>query len=353
MLRISGESIVLTSLFSTTQNLGWQWSFWFIAIFTGALYPAVYLICAETSFPREDPALAAAISAKGPSSRTGNAASDSSLDEAGVANHSEKHADVGGETTETRAASHAPNVHHAMPRKLISARSLRIFNGRKTNESFWKMFFRPLPMFFNPAITWAALVQGVMIAWLSLIGTSLALVLIQLGFNEAQTGYMYTGAFIGAIVAFIFAGATCDPWARWITHRNGGVFEPEFRLFLIWPMLAVSLVGLFGYGYAAENAVTVGWATIAAMFGFVVAGAVLGSIVSAQYIVDGYREVAIEGFTCLLLFKNLFTYGILYRALDWLNQAGDQGLFFDLGYAQLAICLTTIPLCKFLIQCVS
>ena len=70
-------------------------------------------------------------------------------------------------TSEHRSASQNPP-------KVSFARSLLPFNGRKTDESFWKLVMRPLPLFLHPAIFWACLIQGTLIGWTVMIGVVLA-----------------------------------------------------------------------------------------------------------------------------------------------------------------------------------
>jgi len=73
----------------------------------------------------------------------------------------------------------------------------------------------------------------------------------------------------------------------------------------------------------------------------------LGAVVSAQYVVDAHRDIAVEGFTCMLVFKNMIAFMICYLGLDWLFAVGTRDMFFTLGYVQLAICASTIPMYVF------
>ena len=58
--------------------------------------------------------------------------------------------------------------------------------------------------------------------------------------------------------------------------------------------------------------------------------------------------MSVEGFTCLLVFKNLFSFGLTFKGFDWLVQADStKKMFIALGSVQIAICALTIPLCKF------
>ena len=63
-------------------------------------------------------------------------------------------------------------------RKVSSTQRLMLFNGQKTDESFFKLLLRPLPLFFHPAIFWACLVQGTLIGWTVMIGVMLAAIFL-------------------------------------------------------------------------------------------------------------------------------------------------------------------------------
>ena len=57
-------------------------------------------------------------------------------------------------------------------------------------------------------------------------------------------------------------------------------------------------------------------------------------------------DLAIEGFTCLFLFKNLFAFGMTFKAYDWLVTGGIEPVFNALATLQLVICLLSIPMCE-------
>jgi len=55
-------------------------------------------------------------------------------------------------------------------------KSLALFNGRKTDESVFKLILRPFPLLFHPAILWGMLTQGALIGWTVLIGVVLGVI---------------------------------------------------------------------------------------------------------------------------------------------------------------------------------
>ena len=94
---------------------------------------------------------------------------------------------------------------------------------------------------------------------------------------------------------------------------------------------------------------------------------VLGAVACSLYLVDAHRmcllsfriapsetlntnisegDIAVEAFTCLLVFKNVFSFGLTWGAYHWLVQAGILKVFYVIASVQVGICLLSIPMCK-------
>lgn len=58
------------------------------------------------------------------------------------------------------------------------------------------------------------------------------------------------------------------------------------------------------------------------------------------------EDIAIEAFTCLLIFKNMFSFALTFQAYNWLTQGGIKKTFDIIASVQVAICLLSIPMCK-------
>lgn len=57
-------------------------------------------------------------------------------------------------------------------------------------------------------------------------------------------------------------------------------------------------------------------------------------------------EIAVEAFTCLLVFKNMFSFALTWGAYNWLVDAGISKTFYIIASIQVGICLLSIPMCK-------
>jgi hypothetical protein len=267
--------------------------------------------------------------------------------------------------------------------------SLRPFNGRYTPDPYLHLLLRPFPLFLHPGVLWSCLIQGTLIGFTVLIGIVLAAINLgpPLWFGEVETGYMYTGAFVGALLGFLLTGLISDPSANLLTKWNNGVYEPEFRMVMVVPQVVFGGAGIIGFGWTSADTARYGWFWPDFFFGMVVIGMVCGAVGSALYIVDAHREffslfsffvslgrvgalkkkkrergyaglmtllihitgdMSIETFTCLLVFKNIFSFALTFKGFDWIVKAGSiKDVFVAVGCVQIAVCALTVPMCKY------
>jgi MFS family permease len=293
------------------HTIGWKWSFYFVAIFSAVMLPFLFFFVPEVAYRRDDKLntdiglvvlasnrIATTEARRHPANghvaeSDNNHATDTEKELASAA----AEADQNGATRDSESildhTKKSPNG-NATPQspKVTFAQSLSPFNGRKTDESYWRLFLRPFPLFLHPAVFWAVLIQGTLIGWTVFLGIILAAVMQAppLFFNEVQTGYMYTGAFIGAVVGFVIAGVCSDTIPQYLTRRNGGRYEPEFRLWLVVPQFVLGCAGLYGFGITANNTYKYGWFWPDFFFALEVAGMVVGAVASSLYIVDAHSK---------------------------------------------------------------
>ncbi|KAF2752910.1 MFS transporter-like protein [Pseudovirgaria hyperparasitica] len=322
-----------------TATLGWDWPFYFVAILCGALFPVVIFFLPETSYRRDDN-LNTDIGASEDHRNQDPTSYVSTNKTLNIPNDGNGNDSIAGHRHESASAA---------PVERTYWRSLTPFNGRKTNEGYLRLLLRPFPLFFHPGVAWAYLIQGVMIGWTVMIGVVLAAIMLgpPLYFDEVETGYLYAGAFIGAVVGFFFSGILADYSVKLMTKWNRGVYEPEFRMVLVIPQTVCGVVGLLCFGWTSNNTFRYGWFPSCFFFGMQVAGMVFGAVSSSLYIVDAHRDIAIEAFTCLLVFKNIFSFGLTYDSYNWLVQSGQEGIwkvFRIIGGVQIAVCALTIPI---------
>ncbi|KAF2810513.1 MFS general substrate transporter [Mytilinidion resinicola] len=329
------------------DTMSWQWTFYFVAIFSGALLPVVVFFVPETAFRRDAVFNTDTATTNTPSPRLApeNRIELETSPNSAVESTRDSQQDM------TRAMQKEMSVEHAddtapPPEKASWAKSLLPFNGRKSDDRYLNLLLRPFTLFFHPGIFWACLIQGTLIGWTVMIGIVLAAIMLgpPLFFGEVETGYMYTGAFVGALLGFVLAGLISDWSASYLTRLNRGIYEPEFRLILVIPQLIFGCAGLYGFGIVSNNIGKYKWFWPDFFFALEVMGMVLGAVASALYIVDAHREISVEAFTCLLVFKNIFSFGLTWSSYDWLVQTGVKPVFMAVASVQVVVCLLSVPM---------
>jgi len=335
---------ILVGKITSVPSLYWPWTFYFVAIFCALSLPFIVFFVPEMAYRRDTSLNLDLLSTENPATQKHEDGNPSPVD-----SHQPNAVKEGPSQQANGVATDAEKSHPA-PTKVSWVQSLALFNGRKTDETFWKLLLRPFPLFLHPAFLWACLIQGCLIGWTVFIGVIMAQLFFSapLWWTEVETGYAYTAAFIGAILGFIIAGALADWSAKYMTKLNGGVYEPEFRIVLVIPQMILGCAGLFGFGITIDGLLfeKYHWAVPLFFFMLEVAGMVIGAVASSLYIVDAYRDLAVEGFTCLIIFKNMFSFALTFKGFDWLvtNRSKATPIFTALGIVQVIVCLSSIPL---------
>lgn len=243
-----------------THTIGWPWSFYFVAIFSAASLPLVFFCVPETAYRRSahlntDLASSDDVRLFQKPSEPGHQLPESR----GVGDLGESAATTEANPEKNHPATVSRDSVHFSPSANAPKKSflqmLAPFDGRKSDESYWKLLLRPFPLFGHPAILWACLIQGTMIGWTVFIGIVLAAIFLgpPLFWDEVDTGYAYTGAFIGSVLGFLIAGGLADWSAKFMTRKNGGIYEPEFRIVLVIPQLVFGCAGLYGFGVTSSQ----------------------------------------------------------------------------------------------------
>ncbi|EEH37857.2 member of major facilitator superfamily multidrug-resistance protein [Paracoccidioides lutzii Pb01] len=343
-----------------TASLGWEWSFYLLAIFSGVCLPFLVFFVPETAFRRPDhfntdiegETSWTRVPKEAPTTtrQSGDESKEEHEQDQQLEQEQNREQEAKGDDStsngygiaDAERATAAPNT----PSKTTYWQTLKPFNGRKTDESYWKLLLRPIPLFFHPGILWACLIQGVLIGWTVFIGVVLAAIFLgpPLWFTEVETGYLYTGAFVGSICGLLLSGLLSDWSAKLLIKLNKGVYEPEFRIVLVLFQLVFGCIGLYGFAFASSDVAKYGYVVPDVFFAFIIVGMVMGAVASALYVVDAHRQIAVEAFTCLLVFKNMFSFILTYFAYDWVVLANPRTVFLTIGSVQVCVCLLSIPM---------
>jgi hypothetical protein len=173
----------------------------------------------------------------------------------------------------------------------------------------WRLFLSPLLISYHPAALWAAATICFPVLWLVGIGVVLAEIFSAPPYSLTAKGigYLSTGPIVAAVLANLFIGLISDWSIKTLSHRNGGIYEPEFRLFIVIGLFAFSAIGYFLFGYLiVANASTI---AISTAYGLTIASCQFSAVAAGTYIVDAYRAISVDVFILAMVVKNFFFFG--------------------------------------------
>lgn len=223
---------------------------------------------------------------------------------------------------------------------------LRPYHGRLNTDKWFKVMLRPFVLFAYPAVLWSAVTYACSIGWLIVISETMAIIYRNpktYNFTALQTGLVYVSPFVGGILGTGVAGKISDIIVKAMARRNGGLYEPEFRLVMAIPILITTCIGLMGFGWSAQRLDH--WIVPTLFFGIVSFGCSLGSTTAITFCVDSYRQYAGEALVTLNFSKNVL-HGLVFSLFvsHWLADDGPKAVYIWIGVIQLLLLLTTIPM---------
>ncbi|KAJ5994056.1 hypothetical protein N7451_009780 [Penicillium sp. IBT 35674x] len=230
--------------------------------------------------------------------------------------------------------------------KVPYVQRLKVWNGRIARDKWLKIAVRPFILYAYPSVLWSAVIYALSVGWLIVISESVSKIFESdegYGFTALQTGLIYISPFVGGLLGTAVAGKVSDMVVRFLTRRNGGIYEPEFRLVMALPIALSTTIGLMGFGWSAQ--LMDAWIVPTIFFGVISFGCCLGSTTAITFCVDSYRQYAGEALVTLNFTKNI-VHGLVFSLfiVDWLEADGFRTVYLAIGGIQLFCLLMSIPM---------
>ncbi|KAJ5092024.1 hypothetical protein NUU61_006894 [Penicillium alfredii] len=268
-----------------TQAEGWRWTFWVLAIASGAVAISSIFFIRESYAPT--------ILAR--------------------------------KTKKLRKETGNPNLRSALD------------SGRTPKDLFLYSIVRPTKMLFlSPIVFMLSLYVAVIYGYLYLLFTTMTLVFEdQYGFSQGSVGLAYLGIGIGSIIGLVILGATSDRLLNYLAAKHGSK-KPEFRLPPLIPGSLFVPLALFMYGWTAYYKTH--WIVPIIGTSFLGVGMLIAFMTISTYLVDAYTIYAASAMAANTVFRSLMgallplAGGKMYQTLGlgWGNSL--------LGFIALALC---------------
>ncbi|KAH7060467.1 major facilitator superfamily domain-containing protein [Macrophomina phaseolina] len=289
-----------------TAELGWQWLFYLLIPFTGTELLLLLFFVPETQYNRASP-------------------------------------DAGEVTMIGKDASFMETVELGSalpPRKKTFWQQMAIFTGTYSDDNFFQLLLTPFAICVNLPVLWSVIVSGGAVALVVVQSIILPQVFSAPPYllSPSGVGFLSMGPFIGGLLSAVLMAAIGDPLVRWACRKNGGVYEPEYRLLSMIGAFFMP-VGAIMFGFLAQNGVSY-WATASA-HGVDVIGVIVAATSTAAYGVDAYKDMASEVFVLSAAFKAFVFYSFSYFVNDWTAAVGVGQVFYVLSLITTMLILTT------------
>ncbi|XDG08128.1 hypothetical protein ABKA04_007743 [Annulohypoxylon sp. FPYF3050] len=318
------------------QDLGWNWTYGICAIIFGVWIIVLFLFCPETAYRRND-----SLNTDLGTGRRNNgelARHDSSKGKAESGSLGAGNVEVDVEVIE-----HATTNISWSEKKHSYWHDLKIYNGRVSDDPFWKVLTRPLMMLLFPQVLFSFLAYGLTTSWLVVVGSVLAQLFTAppYNFSVSGVGLVSIASLIGAIVGAFISGPIADWIIKAMSRRNGGIYEPEFRLVLIIISLILGGMSFFGFGWSLQRQDA--WIVPVVFYGLQYFGVGFMTIAVYGYLTDCHRDKAPEAFAAINL-RNIYSFGMNYFISDWISSQGPKEVFCIIGGVHVFICICAIPM---------
>ncbi|KAF2016396.1 MFS general substrate transporter [Aaosphaeria arxii CBS 175.79] len=219
-----------------------------------------------------------------------------------------------------------------------------IYNSDGTFKLLGEIFVHLL----NPAVIWIQIVSAVLVSFF--VGTAYTLAQIftppPYSLNVAQNGFFFTGALVGGILG-ISAGPICDFTARFLSRRNKGIYEPEFRIPVCLLAVVVFAIGWFTFGWALDHPAKGRVVLCSFCYGAICFGTSVASTSGGLYILDSFKSYSTEIFILQMMIKNFLFYAFSTFINEFAAKEGPGHMCRVFGIVTVCGFVSCIPMYMF------
>lgn len=211
-------------------------------------------------------------------------------------------------------------------------------------KQYCHRFWLTLRVFLFPPVLYSGLQWGAQDAWLTFYMTTQDENWSEAPWNYGDTGVavMNIPTLIGALIGCIYGGALSDRFAIWMAKRNGGVKEPEHRLWFMFLIAVCSPLGMFLFGIGTGHE----WAWPAPYIGLGLIGVGWGCAgdLSMSYVMESYPALSLEVMAGVSFINNMIGCIFTFSCQAFLDALGTTNSYVVIGVLDLVFIMTTVPM---------
>ncbi|CBY01498.1 similar to MFS transporter [Plenodomus lingam JN3] len=307
---------------------GWQWVFYWPAIFNAFTFVFLFFFLEETNYARSFPEITPGIASvlKGPSPKT-----PQDLEKAGPRVTSTAQSVVS-DTIGTSAKSFVQKLSIWQP---CPGQSMLIHAKRSLKYLSW------------PVIFYSGFSYGSYLIWFNVLNGTSSIILSGPGYNfkPSMVGLSYVSCCIGVALGMLLSGQFSDRLTVRLARRNGGIMEAEHRL---WPFVVCLIMvpgSLLLWGVGAANGIH--WFGLVFAMGCLAFTSCVGLTLSVNYMIDSYHDISGDAIVTVILIRNTMSFAISYGLTPWLTNLGYQNCFLSAAFIGMAASAVFLIMIKY------
>ena len=200
-----------------------------------------------------------------------------------------------------------------------------------------------------PNVFWGFCLNGLTLGTNIAIGTTYGSILSAPPYSWPQNSvsYINIGQIIVSLACLALLGNASDWIIKWRARRNGGVHEPEARLWTLIIPVCVGVLAAVIYGQAASHPENYQWFAICAAYAGYVFCFFGCNIVAITLLLDSYPARAGPILVVICAFRGFISFGTSYGVANFIAAAGYDGSFGTYGALTAFLGLMGIPIYVF------
>ncbi|KIW49206.1 hypothetical protein PV05_10905 [Exophiala xenobiotica] len=321
-----------------TANLGWRYNFYVCLPFGALQTILVILFGPETQYRRK------AIY------ETDTAGSEENLEklasiEVRAARHVENPSKSAEASTDDIERTTTLASVDSVPPKRSFVKELALYSGIYTEDNFLKMVVASVAILLNVGCLYQIVMTGIIIAFYVVVAITSGVIFASPPYllGASTIGYMSAGPLIGGFFGALFPFFVAEPFAKFMTRKNKGVYEPEFCLVPVFTIgMVCAVAGLAGWGRVVENGDSI--YLVCFLWGLMLFGMTAIASFCTQWALDAYRQHSTELFIMNMVFKNFFFYGLTNYVINWWATDGALDMAGTMAGITAILCLLGIPI---------
>lgn len=349
-----------------SQSQSFRWVGWWGAIITGATLLVTLVACEETVFDRAKYFPVYDGDVKRPSDQAGEIGGAEEGDKEGEA------CEKNGDDDNTRSTDFGPEKTSGLISDSVGVFSSDSVVDHEANAAkeklapyhkrialitpssyidgfgfvqYVKRFIVYFKVFTLPAVWLSGLLWGLQDAYMSFFLTTQDTYFYDAPWNYSETNVaiLNVATLVGAVFGCFMSGVLSDKHVLWLAKRNGGVYEPEYRLWLLFITMVISPAGLIMFGVGAAKGGE--WPAWVIYGGLALIGFGWGSVgdTAMSYLMDAYPEIVIQGMVGVSIINNTLACIFTFVCSLWLDNSGTQNTYITLAVIDFVSIAFIIP----------